>query len=210
MKEMRKITVGKMMKLMLCLLSVGLSTNLYALKLDAGPDAAPPAPGWERLGANQIYEPGQNKFGWEKVWGHGSGDSKSGNVSESAIAAEQPGTDGTLIVELPDGAYYVTVQVGCPIPSEGRTGQCVEINGKPVLPPPGVGAWGKMFKRLLPAVVENGKMRIRFFTAGNEPTQRLYLLALEIAPASTPTEEEQIRAEWKKVDSLKTGEQPAI
>lgn len=198
-----------MMKLVLWLLSIGLSTGVFgaeALRLDAGPDSVPPVSGWERLGAKQIYEPGQNKLGWEKVWGNGYGDSKSGNVTESAIAAEQPGTDGTLIVELSNGVYYVTVQVGCPVPTEGRTGQCVEINGKSVLPPPGVGAWGKMFKKRLPAVVDNGKMRIRFFTAGNEPTQRLYLLAVEISPAATPVEEEQIRAEWKQVGSLETGE----
>ena len=199
--------------LLLWLFSVGLSTSLFGtdiLRLDAGPDGLPPAPGWERLGAKQIYQPGQNKMGWEKVWGYGYGDSKSGNVTESAIGAQQPGTEGTLIVEIPNGAYYVTVQVGCPVPTEGRTAQCVEINGKPVLPPPGVGAWGKMVKRLLPAVVDDDKMRIRFFTAGNEPTHRLNLLALEIAPASGQTEEGQIRAEWKKVAFLKTGERPTV
>ena len=199
--------------LLLWLFSVGLSTSLFGtdiLRLDAGPDGLPPAPGWERLGAKQIYQPGQNKMGWEKVWGYGYGDSKSGNVTESAIGASQPGTEGTLIVEIPNGAYYVTVQVGCPVSTEGRTAQCVEINGKPVLPPPGVGAWGKMVKRLLSAVVDDGKMRIRFFTAGNEPTHRLNLLALEIAPASDQTEEGQIRAEWKKVAFLKTGERPTV
>lgn len=198
---------------MICLLYLGLSASVFGietLRLDAGPDGIPATSGWERLGAKQIYKPGQNKIGWEKVWGNGYGDSKTGSVTESAIGAEKPGTEGTLIAELPNGAYYVTVQVGCPVPTEGRTAQCVEINGKPVLPPPGVGAWGKMVKRLLPAVVDNGKMRIRFFTAGNEPTHRLNLLALEIAPASTPAEEEKIRAEWDKISSLKAGEQPAV
>ncbi len=202
-----------MRKFGLFLLSIGLSITVFGadvLRLDAGLDDVPSAQGWERLGAKQIYKPGQNKLGWEKVWGYGYGDSKSGNVTESAIGAQQPGTEGVLIVELPNGAYYVTVQVGCPVPTEGRTAQCVEINEKPVLPPPGVGAWGKAVKRLLPAVVDNGKMRIRFFTAGTEPTHRLNLLALEISPASTPSEEEQIRVEWKKVASLKTGEQPTV
>ncbi len=202
-----------MIKLGLSLLSIGLSISVFgtdALRLDAGPDGVPPAPGWERLGAKQIYEPGKNKLGWEKVWGYGYGDSKSGSVTESAIGASQPGTEGTLIAEIPNGAYYVTVQVGCPVPTEGRTAQCVEINGKSVLPPPGVGAWGKMVKRLLPAVVDNGKMRIRFFTAGTEPNHRLNLIALEITPASDPAEEEQIRAEWKKTASLKTGEMPTV
>jgi hypothetical protein len=201
-----------MNKFMLWLLFIGLSTSLFGvdiLRLDAGPDGLPPAPGWERLGAKQIYEPGK-KLGWEKVWGYGYGDSKSGSVTESAIGAQQPGTEGTLIVELPNGAYYVTVQVGCPVPTEGRTAQCVDINGKPVLPPPGVGDWGKMVKRLLPALVDNGKMRIRFFTAGTEPTHRLNLLALEIAPASSPAEDQQIRTEWKKISSLKSGENPTV
>lgn len=167
------------------------------LLLDFGPDDTPAAPGWQRLGPRTLFQPGIRSVGWEAPWGSAHGDESTGEPRDSMIGASHPAVEAVLLADLPNGAYSVTVQVGCPRPTEGRTHQCVDINGKPLIPPPGIGAWGKMFTRRLPAIVSDGRLRLRFHTDGDSGNARVCLVSTAIRPAADAAEASAIAAEWE-------------
>ena len=115
--------------------------------------------------------------------------------SDRLLGTSANTTEALFQMDVPNGAYLVTVRLGSTMPSEGRDGQCVSINGHQVLPPPGVGGWGKLVTRILPAVAENGVLKIRFYTPKEKSTQRLNLYSMQIRSVSA-AEEAGVRAEF--------------
>lgn len=187
---------------LLLMLAAACLQAIEPLLLDFGPDDMPAAPGWQRLGPRTLYQPGQRSVGWEAPWGSAFGDESTGEPRDSMIGASHPAAEAVLLADLANGAYSVTVQVGCPRPTEGRTHQCVDINGKPLIPPPGIGAWGKMFTRRLPAIVNDGRLRIRFHTDGDSGNARVCLVSTAIRPAADAAEASAIAAEWEAAGTV--------
>lgn len=175
----------KKLLLLIAIIFISKITGALELKFDFGPNDLAPAPGWTRVHARQLKSP-DNDYGWEKHWGRDSLVRENADEVQlrTACGAERNTTDATFTAKIPDGVYKVTVSVGSNVPSEGRDGQCVEINGRAVLPPPGVGGWGKLVTRTLPAVVENGILKVRFFTPGEKATQRLNIYAMTVESAA--------------------------
>ena len=174
-----KFLYAKLFFLLLCFCLTAEETHW---KFDAGPDKQPPESGWVRLGRRTKYNE-KSGYGWVKEWGNSWGYAKGSGVGRDGICADRKGIDGIFQCRLPNGVYRVTVTLGTQQPSEGRTGQCVEINGRILLPPPGVGGWGIQTKRTLPAVVTDGKLKIRFFTTASRNSDRSCVGAIEIEKA---------------------------
>lgn len=172
-----KYLFAKLLFTVLLCLSTGAGETRF--KFDAGDDKTPPESGWIRLGRRTRYNDKQG-YGWLKEWGVPWNNAKDSGVGKDGINAVRSGTDADFQCKVPNGAYRVTVTLGMRIPSEGRTGQCVEINGRIVLPPPGTGGWGIQVKRTFPAVVTNGMLKIRFFTTALRSSDRTCVGSIEI------------------------------
>ena len=172
----RNPSVGIFVLLLLCLTAAAENVQW---KFDVGEDNHSPVSGWIRLGRRTVYDE-KKGFGWVKEWGIPWINNSDSGVGKDGINAARTGTDGNFLCKVPDGVYQVTVVLGMCKPSEGRTGQCVEINGRVVLPPPGVGGWGKQVERTLPAVVTDGMLKIRFFTTEFKASDRTCVSAIRI------------------------------
>ncbi len=152
--------------------------------------------GFVAVDHQQLYTP-ETGYGWEKSWGFAhAGDGEDPLLADGIggrdIAAER---EAFFLVDLPAGVYRMTAWLGVQSPREGRFGQCVGVNGKVLLAPPGVGGWGKTFERRMPLVVEDGRARVRFFVVGESTSHRLSLLGLAIEPAPT-AEADGVRLAW--------------
>ena len=133
-------------------------------KFDFGSNSSPAANGWIRISERDLYSP-EKGYGWQAKWAYpGSYDKVNEPDLKTFLGTSANTTEALFQMDVPNGAYLVTVRLGSTMPSEGRDGQCVSINGHQVLPPPGVGGWGKLVTRILPAVAENGVLKIRFYT----------------------------------------------
>ena len=170
---------------MLCLWSFCAAAEQILWKFDAGDDKQAPEAGWIRLGRRTAYND-KAGYGWVREWGIPWLYDKDSGPARDGLNASRTGIDGVFKCKVPNGIYRVTVTLGMRKPSEGRTGQCVEINGRIVLAPPGVGGWGVQVKRTLPAVVTDGMMKIRFFTTASRSSDRTCVGAIEIEKISGP------------------------
>ena len=180
----------------LILLLAGIVDAAETLKFDFGPAKMEPAPGWVRLSNRTRY----NKklgYGWTKEWSRGMKWPSKDPLLKGGVGGDPGVQEGTLLVDLPDGVYKLTIQAGSVSPTEGRKGNCLEANGKIVIGAPGMGGWGKLDKRTVSVVVEKGQLKLRFFLCGKGGSYRLSLFSLVITPVEPGVEADKIKKKWK-------------
>lgn len=172
------------------------------LRLDCGPAGQQLAPGFQPWTGKDLYNP-KRGYGWVKPWGFETASSSHDDprFADSITAREHIDTQPTennvtFRVDLPNGVYAVTVWVGDPSPTEGRRGICAAINGRVVLAPPGVGGWGMITERVLPAVVDQGVLNLNLFIDGQGGAARLALLAMSVERAADPAHAQVLRKQW--------------
>jgi hypothetical protein len=138
-------------------------------------------------------------YGWQQPWGFDFALPDGDPLRSDGIGgrADDRERSATFMLDQPKGEYWLTVWLGSHAPTEGREGLCLEVNGKVVLAPPGVGGWGRLVERRLPVVAEGSQLAIRFFTAGNSPTHRLSAMGLRVM-AADPGERAAVRLAWDK------------
>lgn len=186
--------------LLILLLTLAISPVFAALekktwKFDFGPQDMQTGSGWIRVSGRTIYNAARG-YGWVKEWARSLTWPKSDAVELNGACGGDPGVkEGIFVADLPDGVYNVTIQVGSNSKTEGRRGHCVELNGRIVLPAPGVGGWGKLVRQTMPAVVTKGKLTFRLFASGKGA--RLNIFSLVITPAQTPEEAEKLKKLWE-------------
>jgi hypothetical protein len=172
------------------------------MKFDCGKAERQAAPGFTALSGQDTYTAARG-YGWLAAWGidwHGDGPKTT--VHGSATGARDPvairpeENDVTFRADIPDGVYKVTIWAGIESPREGRLGICLAINGRAVLPSPGVGGWGIVAERTLPAVVEHGQLLLNFYVIGEGGAARLSLLGFAAEAVADPAEQESIRRKW--------------
>ena len=178
-------------------LIAGIAPGGESLKLDFGPTKMPPAPGWTRLDSRTLY----NKklgYGWVSEWSRPITWTSPDELTRGSVGGDPGVREGILLADLPDGAYKLTLQAGSASPTEGRMGNCLEANGRIVIGAPGMGGWGKVEKRTVPVVVENGQLKLRFFVCDTKSAYRLNLFSLEIVPVEPGPDADQIIKRWKE------------
>lgn len=180
------------------------SLPLFArdLRFDFGPGNLPAAEGFTRVSNREVYD-AKRGYGWGKEWGtcferEGQKDA----VAASGIAAQNHEEAETFRVDLSNGVYKATVWIGDPSPGEGRMGLCVAINGNAVVPSPGVGGWGSVIRRSLPAIVTNSRLDVMFFVSDKGPCNRLSVLGMEIVSVTAQDEAANIRHQWDDAPSM--------
>ena len=170
------------------------------LRFDFGPPNQVLADGCIGLDGTAVYDPAKG-YGWKEAWGLTAGENPAcpDPILRDGIGGRTHliDRDVTFLADVPDGAYKVTAWVGNTVPTEGRLGHCVATNGHVVLPPPGAGDWGKAERRELPAVVENGRLEVRFFIHGDGGANRMQLQGLAIAPVTDADEADRLRRNWE-------------
>lgn len=175
-------------------------------RFDFGPANEPPNDGWIRVDHQRLFD---GDYGWEKRWGGcfqydraSPFVMKEDPVASSGITANtEHERAATFRVAVANGVYQVIPWLGDPSPREGRQGICVAINGKLVLPPPGIGGWGKVNHPSLPAVVSNGELEVAYLVVGRKAADRLSVLGLEIIPVERD-QAESLRREWQSAPLL--------
>ncbi|MDD3127602.1 MAG: hypothetical protein PHT27_08305, partial [Candidatus Izemoplasmatales bacterium] len=147
------------------------------LNFTFGNPSYPPPPGYSKITAGLIYSK-SNGYGWLRQCARNGGPYKEAKSEETKTSCGCLPDEKTapLRIDLPDGVYMVKAYLGHVTPTEGRK-VCMAINGKTVIAPPGAGGWGTVATPSVPAVVENGKMDIVFYTAKDG---RIEVFALEI------------------------------
>ncbi len=185
-----------------------------ALLFDCGPKEQQAAPGSTSLSGQDTYSPEQG-YGWIKEWGFDAATAGtapkttvlgSSTTAREHVDAQPEQNDVTFRADVPNGVYAVTIWVGDASPREGRLGTCVATNGRAVLPPPGVGGWGVVTERTLPAVVEDGALLLNFYVVGKGGAARLAVLGFKIEPVTAPEKEGVLRKKW--LESEMKGEKP--
>jgi Beta-agarase/YXIM esterase-like, galactose-binding domain-like/Carbohydrate family 9 binding domain-like len=174
------------------------------LKFDFGPPDQAIAKGFKGVTGKDTYAPNRG-HGWLKAWGISYERaeekdllSRDGICARNSRKIAPKENDVTFRVDVPNGLYSVTLWLGDASRTEGRKGMCAATNGRTVLPAPGVGGWGKVTKRTIPAVVKNGVLEIRLFVQGDSSSHRLSILALTVAQVTAPTKIEQLRRKWEE------------
>jgi hypothetical protein len=199
----------KLIGLLGILLGITVAVNgAETLKFDFGPSKMPAASGWVRLSNRTIY----NKklgYGWTKEWSRGLKWPSTDPVLKGGVGGDPGVQEGTLLVDLADGVYKLTIQAGSVSSSEGRKGNCLEANGRVVIGAPGMGGWGKLSKRTVPVVVKNGQLKLRFFLSGKGGSFRLSLFSLVIDPVEGP-EADRIKKQWDNAGARGKVEQKEV
>ena len=169
-----------------------------ALRFDFGPAESAPAEDYVRVSCKDTYT-AERGFGWDKRWGfdftrEGAPLVRDGICANDHIRKDE--RDATFRATAPKGVYQVTVWLGDAARNEGRQGLCVATNGRVVIPPPGVGGWGTVTERTLPAVVDNGLLEVKFFVVGESASHRLSVLGLKAARVTDAEQERTLRRKW--------------
>ncbi|MCK5843874.1 MAG: hypothetical protein KAG97_04145, partial [Victivallales bacterium] len=162
-----------------------------------------PAPGWTAVGSKTLFS-SEKGYGWTNRWGNAylhNAAKVNGPLLKGFIQADNPtAKEGVFKIAVPNGIYEVEVVVGSAIKTEGRKNICVSLNGKVLISPPGVGGYGAVVKRRLPAVVENGILKIRFFISGKG---RLGLYAVSAVEVKDAARAKLLKERWIDAESTK-------
>ncbi len=173
---------------------------------DFGPADEPAPQGYHKLTGKSLFDPAIG-YGFEQPWGvawsrpalrEQHGVACDGLVARDHVGAAPKDNDVSFRIAAPAGVYQVTLWLGDPAPNEGRKGMCAALNGRVVLPAPGVGGWGQVVRRTLPAVVAGEGLVIRLFVRGESSSHRLSLLALTVEPARDDAQAAQLRQQWEQ------------
>ncbi|MCC6580050.1 MAG: hypothetical protein IT440_06375 [Phycisphaeraceae bacterium] len=173
-------------------------------RFDCGPRDQKLAEGYVALSGKDVYN-AQRGYGFLKSWGVDAGGREHADlryvdsITARDSADKSPEDNNvTFRVDLPNGVYAVTVWLGDPSPREGRKGMCAAINGKVVLPEPGVGGWGLVTERKLPAVVEQGTLDLNLYVTGTGGSARLALLAITVEAPADDAAGAALRKQWEQ------------
>ena len=196
--------------LTVCLLSVRADADVKGYRFDFGPADQAVSDGFTGVGGRTVFSPDRG-YGWVELWGvdYARPDevdvlTRDGICARNHIGLAPKENDVTFRVRVPNGVYAVTVWLGDASRNEGRKGLCVATNGRVTLPPPGVGGWGTVTQRTLPAVVANEVLDVRFFVSGSSSSHRLSVLALAVEAVNDPAQRELMERKWGE-DSAPVG-----
>lgn len=175
---------------------------------DCGRPDRPAASGFVALSGQDSYTSGRG-YGWLKPWGSdwdgglAVKSSVRGSLTDARAHLEgrPEENDVTFRIDLPNGVYRVTVWPGIESPTEGRLGISLAANGRVVIPPPGVGGWGIVAERTVPAVVSDEHLLLNFYVTGQGGAARLSLLGFKIEDAANTAEREQLARLWENSGS---------
>lgn len=190
-----------------------LAFNLFSsekkdFKFDFTPDEASGKEGCIAVNGKTIYNQ-KRGFGWAKEWGRAYGGRKQtkskqpqNSLLQGSIGAPHTVREADFIVDLPNGVYEVELTAGVTSPTEGRKGICMALEGKAMIPPPGIGGWGVVSKRKVPVLVEDGSLNVKFFVCGEGGAQRLNLYSLSVSPVENKNKSETLAKKWSEAPDM--------